>query len=60
MSMRVVYAAAAAVALAVGFAGDALAQAAKGEPVRIPHVTTYSGPSAGWGETMSKAAQIAA
>ncbi len=58
--MRVVYAATAALALAVSFAGDTLAQAAKGEPVRIPHVTTYSGPSAGWGETMSKAAQIAA
>jgi branched-chain amino acid transport system substrate-binding protein len=51
--------AAAALSLAVGSADGAFAQA-KGEPIRLPHLTTFSGAAASWGETMLKAAQIAA
>jgi len=62
MKLRMLTALAAVVGLAAGGAGladGALAQA-KGDPIRIPHMTTFSGSAASWGETMLKAAQIAA
>ena len=61
MRLRSLVSAIAVLGLAVGLSmQSAQAQMAKGEPVRLPHLTTYSGPAADWGETMLKAAQIAA
>jgi branched-chain amino acid transport system substrate-binding protein len=61
MRLRSLVSAIAVLGLAVGLSmQSAQAQMAKGEPVRLPHLTTFSGPAASWGETMLKAAQIAA
>ena len=61
MRPRSLVSALAVLGLAAGLSTQsAQAEMAKGEPVRLPHLTTFSGPAANWGETMLKAAQIAA
>ena len=61
MRLRSMISAVAILGFALGLTTQsAMADMAKGEPVRLPHMTTFSGPSADWGETMLKAAQIAA
>ena len=61
MRLRSLLSAIAVAGLALGLSMQgAQAQMAKGEPIVLPHLTTFSGPAADWGETMLKAAQIAA
>ena len=61
MRLRSLLTGIAALGLAAGLSiQGAQAGSATGKPIVLPHLTTFSGPAADWGDTMLKAAQVAA